>query len=168
MIIIFYRTIALSTINGWWTFGGALSYTVGGLITTQSNQTTLVYLVASAMLTLSCIYVVLVLPESFPEEKREELRRKRLARAEAELALGSSQRSSVLWYALTVLTLLFEPLKQLAPKRKWNGKYNWRLLYCAAHVLVAQIGSCYAPMVIIVYYTTKYSYNPAQVRGNRL
>ncbi|KAH7907390.1 MFS general substrate transporter [Hygrophoropsis aurantiaca] len=157
------RTIALSTINGWWTFGGALSYGVGGLITTQSNQSILVYLVATAMLMLSCIYVVLVLPESFPEEKREELRRKRLSHAEAEPVSGSGQRFSALWYALTALTLLFEPLKQLAPKRKWNGKYNLRLLYCAAHVFVTQIGSRYAPLAIIIYYTTKYSYNPAQI-----
>ncbi|KAH7909285.1 MFS general substrate transporter [Hygrophoropsis aurantiaca] len=156
------RTIALSTINGW-LLGGALSYTVGGLITTLSNRSILVYLVAIAMLTLSCIYIVLVLPESFPEEKREELRRIRLAQAEAELALGSSQRSSALWYALTALNLPFEPLKQLTPKRKWNGKYNLRLLYCAAHVLVTQIGSRYAPMGITIYYTAKYSYNPAQI-----
>ncbi|KAH7907385.1 hypothetical protein BJ138DRAFT_1116732 [Hygrophoropsis aurantiaca] len=138
------RTITLSTINSWWTLAEALSYGVGGLIMTQSNQSIPVYL------------------NLFPKKSAKELRRKRLAHAEAEPVSKSDQRFSALWYALTAVTLLFEPLKQLTPKRKWNVKYNFRLLYCAAHVFVTQIGSRYAPLAIIIYYTTKYSYNPAQ------
>ncbi|KAH7907386.1 MFS general substrate transporter [Hygrophoropsis aurantiaca] len=154
------RTIALSTINGWWTFGGAISYTLGGLITTKSNGSILVYLVAISMLSLSCIYIVFILPESFPEEKRAELRLQRSA--SKRVASEPRPRSPALWRAMTALTVAFEPIKKLSPQRKWNGKYNWRLVYCAAHVLITQIGSRYAPVALVIYYTTRYSYSPAQ------
>ncbi|KAH7909284.1 MFS general substrate transporter [Hygrophoropsis aurantiaca] len=155
------RTIALSTINGWWTFGGAISYTLGGLLTTKSDGSMLVYLVAIAMLALSCIYIVFILPESFPEEKRAELRLQRFASKRA--ASEPRPRSSALWRAMAALTIPFEPIKKLSPQRKWNGKYNWRLVYCAAHVLITQIGNRYAHIALVIYYTTRYSYSPAQV-----
>ncbi|KAH7924233.1 MFS general substrate transporter [Leucogyrophana mollusca] len=148
------RTAALSAISGWCALGGALSYTLGGLITTRSDEPILVYIVAAAMLAVSCLYVFTVLPESFPEEKRDELRRQRLAQSAAS--------SSHPHRYMVSLALIFEPLKQLIPGWKPDGGRSWRLAYCAVHVLITQIGSRYAPVAIVLYYTAKYAYTPAQ------
>ena len=169
------RTVALSTIYGWAQLGefvyltstpgftiscagGALSFSLGGLITTWFNNVTRVYIVSIVMHALICIYIVAVLPESFPRHKREELRRER----EAEAASASSR--SPFRKALASVATVFEPLKQLKPTRNHvTSRRNWRLVYCACYIFTVMIADGYATNSMLIYFTTHYKYGPAEV-----
>ena len=169
------RTVALSTIYGWAQLGefvyltstpgftiscagGALSFSLGGLITPWFNNVTRVYIVSIVMHALICIYIVAVLPESFPRHKREELRRER----EAEAASASSR--SPFRKALASVATVFEPLKQLKPTRNHvTGRRNWRLVYCACYIFTVMIADGYATNSMLIYFTTHYKYGPAEV-----
>ena len=136
--------------------GGAPSFTIGGLIATRSNITPVLYL-AGAIVLVMLLYIALVLPESFPAEKREALRLQRRTRQ-----TGGVLQSSTFFQKLLVP---FEPLKQLKPRRHHRtGKRNWRLVYCAMHIGIANIGDDYATIAVIVFLTTQHGYTPADVR----
>jgi hypothetical protein len=108
---------------------------------------------------MTFIYVSTFLPESFPKEKRDELRRQRLAQQNA--AANTWHKS--LNRLTSMIAVAFEPLKQLAPTRRADGRRNWRVAFCAIHIIIAMFASTYAPIALLLLYTTKFGYNPAQV-----
>ncbi|KAI0917118.1 hypothetical protein AcW1_007603 [Taiwanofungus camphoratus] len=155
------RTTALSGMSGWATLGGAISFTVGGMITTRMDNVVPVYGVAGAMLAAAWAYVYFILPESFPREKREELRRQRLAQAQEAASADTQQQKGQ--RVLAALAVPLEPLKQLRPSHNpVTRRRNWRLLYCAVHAFFAEVGGSYSVLSIITFLTTRYNYTPAE------
>jgi hypothetical protein len=152
------RTPVLSAINGWATLGQAFSFAIGGLVTTQTDDPLIVYYISIFVLGAIFVYVLAFLPESFPEEKRDELRRRRLAQQNVE----TSARRNLSSRLISTIAIAFEPLKQLIPARKADGRKNWRVVYCAIHITIAMLASSYVPASLLLLYTTKYSYNAAQ------
>jgi hypothetical protein len=118
-----------------------------------------VYYISIFVLGAIFVYVLAFLPESFPEEKRDELRRQRLAQQNVD----ASARQNLSSRLISTIAIAFEPLKQLIPVRKADGRKNWRVVYCAIHITIAMLASSYAPASLLLLYTTKYSYNAAQV-----
>ncbi|KAJ3509497.1 hypothetical protein NLJ89_g5196 [Agrocybe chaxingu] len=138
------RTAALSRIAGWSSLGGALSLSLGGTITTQTGSMIAVYVVGVSFLVVICLYIIFVLPESFPTSKREELQRQRVDGGHG-------------------IKVVFEPLKRLVPTYDADvGRYNNRLLYCAIHIFLVSLADSYAVVGMILYFTTQYKYTPAQ------
>ncbi|OJA14174.1 hypothetical protein AZE42_11035 [Rhizopogon vesiculosus] len=154
------RTPNLSVINGWATLGQAISFAIGGLITTKTNDPLIVYYISVAILGMTFIYVSAFLPESFPKEKRDALRRQQLARQNVD----ASARQSSLNRLISMIAVPFEPLKQLAPTRRADGRRNWRVAFCAIHIIIATLADAVAPIALLLLYVTKYGYNPAQTR----
>ncbi|KAG2350032.1 MFS general substrate transporter [Suillus weaverae] len=152
------RTPVLSAINGWATLGQAVSFAIGGLVTTKTDDPLIVYYISISVLGAIFVYVLAFLPESFPEEKRDELRRQRLAQQNVEANTRRNLSSRI----ISTIAIAFEPLKQLVPARKADGRKNWRVVYCAIHVIIAMLADSYSPAALLLLYTTKYSYNPAQ------
>jgi hypothetical protein len=140
-----------------WSSGAALSFSFGGSITTQSHSTLTVYLVSSVIIALACIYIALVLPESFPISKRDELRSRR---EEETLTAPLSWTKKM----QSFLAIIFEPLQQLKPTyNPSTGKQNWRLVYCAIHGFIVAVADGYAVLAMILFFTTQYQYTPAGV-----
>lgn len=140
-----------------WSSGASLSFLLGGSITTQSHSTLTVYLVSLMIIALTCIYIALVLPESFPISKRDELR----CRREEETL--NAPRSWARRMQLS-LAIIFEPLRQLKPTyNPSTGKQNWRLVYCAVHAFIVAVADSYAVLAMILFFTTQYQYSPAEV-----
>ncbi|KAH7922162.1 MFS general substrate transporter [Leucogyrophana mollusca] len=152
------RTAALSTIAGWSSLGGALSFTAGGVISTSANDTLIVYIITGALLATACLYIALVLPESFPEAKQDELRRQR-----ALATVDAGTPGGTLYRLASYFSIVFEPLKLLKPTTNpHNGRRNWRLVYCAIHVFIATLGDGYLTVGMILYFTTQYNYTSAE------
>ncbi|KAJ6629315.1 MFS general substrate transporter [Mycena sp. CBHHK59/15] len=150
------RTAALSSLWGWSTLGSALSFTAGGAITTRSNQDLPVYYTAGAIWIALWAYIWLFVPESFPKHKRQALRCQ-LA-AEAETFQGSGRN-----HVLRKIGPIFEPLHQLKPSRDpETGARNWRLVYCAIHVFLVDLGGSYGTTALIVYLTAVQKYTPQE------
>ena len=172
------RTAALSKVAGWSTLGGllvfsylflavfvdinnfpggAISFSLGGSITTQFNSTVTVYLVSTLALTLLCIYISIMLPESFPIAKRVELLRQRITRPESQSWIENMTSS---------LAVVFEPLKLLKPTYDPSkGRWNKRLVFCAIHIFIVTVADGYAVISMILYFTTYHKYTPAKVCG---
>jgi MFS family permease len=152
------RTSILSVIDGWAALGQTVSFGIGGLVTTKTNDPLIVYYISNFLLVATFVYVLAFLPESFPEESRNELRRQRLAQQNVE----ASARRNLLSRLISTITIAFEPLRQLVPGRKADGRRNWRVFYCAIHVTIAMLAESYAPAALLLLYITKYNYDPAQ------
>ncbi|KAH7885072.1 MFS general substrate transporter [Phlebopus sp. FC_14] len=131
-------------------FGATISFALGGLITTKTNNPLIVYYLSCLLFVATFLYVFFFLPESFPKEKRDELRRRRLA----ETADGHQPPTSSL--------LFFEPLKVLIPSYRPDGGRNWRLVWCAVHIFIVMTATTYAGMGFVVLVTTKYHLTPVQ------
>ncbi|KAJ6602800.1 MFS general substrate transporter [Mycena vulgaris] len=153
------RTAALSALWGWASLGGALSFTIGGTITTRADNARPVYFVAGVIWTSALIYIWTFLPESFPKARREELRRQREDQARAAALANPGNKKPSAFAAK--MTIILEPLQQLKPRRDpVTGKSNWRLIYCAIHIFFAEIGGTYIVSALIVYLTTQFNYTP--------
>ncbi|KAF8218225.1 MFS general substrate transporter [Mycena galopus ATCC 62051] len=147
------RTAALSSLWGCSTLGSALSFAIGGAITTRSGQDLPVYYVAAAIWIVLFAYISLLIPESFPKHKRDELRR----------ALVSAQGSSSESWLWNAIRPVLEPLRQLKPTRNpETGTRNWRLVLCAIHILLVDLGYAYGSTAFIVYLTAVYRYTPQE------
>ena len=129
--------------------GTCISFTLGGSITTETGNPLIVFYIAAAILVATFIYVISVLPESFPEEKRNALS---LMRTES-----SGERDS------TTSLLVFEPLKMIMPTRNSDGTRNWRFAWCAIHIFVFVIANSYSSRAWLVLATSKYHLSPADV-----
>ncbi|KAF7324877.1 MFS general substrate transporter [Mycena kentingensis (nom. inval.)] len=139
------RTTALSSLWGWSTLGSALSFTIGGTITTSSERDLPVYYVSASIWVALLFYVALLLPESFPKHKRDE-----------ERAQGAADSKGK-------LQLLLEPLSRLAPTRDAEtGRREWRLAICAMHVLLVDLGGAYGATALILYLTGVERYTPQE------
>ncbi|KAJ7119582.1 MFS general substrate transporter [Mycena epipterygia] len=148
------RTAALSSLAGWSALGSALSFSVGGTITTRSGNVLAVYFIAGALWAIGLLYVWLVLPESFPKAKREELRLQRVHQREQQIRPG---------WRLPSPTGFLEPLKHLKSARDpRTGRRNWRLVICAVHMFFAGLGGGYAVPSLITIVTSLYHYTPAE------
>ncbi|KAG1865147.1 MFS general substrate transporter [Suillus tomentosus] len=152
------RTPVLSAINGWAILGQSVSFAIGGLVTTKTNNPLIVYYISISVLGAIFVYVLAFLPESLPKEKRDELRRQRLAQQNVE-ASGRRNLSSRL---ISMVAIAFEPLKQLVPARKEDGRRNLRVVYCAIHIIIATLADSYSAVALTLLYTTKYKYDSAQ------
>ncbi|KAF7368868.1 MFS general substrate transporter [Mycena venus] len=149
------RTAALSSLWGWSTLGSALSFTIGGTITTRSDQDLPVYYVACAIWIALYVYIYLLVPESFPKYKRDELRRARTLAAQ-ELPPRSWLRSKV--------QPILEPLVHIKPTlNPETGARNWRMVLCAVHVFFVDLGEGYGPTALIVYLTAVQRYTPQEM-----
>lgn len=136
--------------------GGAIALSLGGIITTQSDSVVIVYLVSTIALASLCIYISILLPESFPIAKRVELQRQR----------NELPPESQTWFETLTspLAVVFEPLKQLKPSYDPSkGRRNWRLVFCAIHVFVVTVADGYAALAMVLYFATHYNYTPAKV-----
>ncbi|KAJ6632590.1 MFS general substrate transporter [Mycena sp. CBHHK59/15] len=146
------RTSALSSLSGWSALGSTLSFTLGGTITTRGGNLLAVYYIAGAIWAAALLYVWLVLPESFPKGKREDLRLQR------EQDSSRNARSSVLR-----LPAFLAPLKHLKPARDpRTGRRNWRLVICAVHIFFAGLGGGFAVASLLTIITSLYHYTPAE------
>ncbi|KAG2106743.1 MFS general substrate transporter [Suillus discolor] len=152
------RSPVLSAINGWAILGQSVSFAIGGLVTTKTNNPLIVYYICIFVLGAIFVYVLAFLPESLPKEKRDELRRQRLAQQNVEASAHRSLSSRL----ISTVAIAFEPLKQLVPARKEDGRRNWRVVYCAIHILIAMVAVSYTPVALTLLYTTKYKYDSAQ------
>ncbi|KAG8214857.1 MFS general substrate transporter [Butyriboletus roseoflavus] len=141
------RTTALSKIGGWGALGTCISFALGGSITTKTGNPLIVFYMAAAILVATFTYVISVLPESFPEEKRNALS---LMRPEP-----SVERLS------TAPLYIFKPLKMFIPTRKLDGTRNWRLVWCAVHTFVFVVANAYSPAAWLILFTSKYHLTPA-------
>nr|GAT53110.1 tetracycline-efflux [Mycena chlorophos] len=138
------RTATLSSLWGWSTLGSALSFAIGGTITTTSDKDLPVYFVSGTIWVVLFLYIILLLPESFPKYKRDQ----ELAAATNSGGLGS----------------LLEPLVQLLPRRDPEaGVKQWRLAICALHVLLVDLGGAYSITALIVYLTGVERYTPQEM-----
>ncbi|KAF8840624.1 hypothetical protein BDN67DRAFT_1011356 [Paxillus ammoniavirescens] len=102
-------------------------------------------------------YVTFVLPESFPKGRGDGLRRlerERRDNGSATTTRGSGSTSAFL--------VVLEPLKSLEPRRKSDGARNWRLVWCAVHILVIAIANIYVVPAWFVIITTNYYFTPGQ------
>lgn len=140
--------------------GGALAYTIGGYITTQIHNDTTVYLISLLMLAITVVFTAFLLPESFPAEKRDLLRLERLAQTSSV-----PDRPSFAQRLKASTAIILEPLELLRPTiNPWTGKKNWRLVWCTAHIMVVTLADAYAFPAVMLFFSTKYKYTPAQVR----
>ncbi|KAJ7248268.1 major facilitator superfamily domain-containing protein [Mycena haematopus] len=147
------RTATLSSLWGWSTLGSALSFTIGGTITTGSGQDLPVYFVAASIWIALFAYIYLLVPESFPKHKRDELRR----------ALASTTQGPAKIWLRSLVQPILEPLNQLKPIRNPDtGKQSWRLVLCAIHVLLVDVGGAYGATALIVYLTAVQRYTPQE------
>ena len=103
------------------------------------------------MFIFAFIYVLSVLPESFPEEKRNALSRMR-----TDSSIHPTTRLASFFH-------IFEPLKMLVPTRTLGGARNWRLTWCAVHTFVFMTANHYAPTAWLVLATSIYHLTPADV-----
>ncbi|KZT23870.1 MFS general substrate transporter [Neolentinus lepideus HHB14362 ss-1] len=156
------RTATISKLNGWSVFGGAISFTVGGAITTRFHNVLVVYYLSAAMFASIWVYVFLLIPESFSKEKRDELRRQRKAKAqEAEVSVAGSRLDKAKHYLIR--TVVPEPLKEFKPTRNpVTGKRNWRLFYCAVHIIFTQLADAYGAVSMVLFLTAKHNYEPSE------
>ncbi|KAJ7280246.1 MFS general substrate transporter [Mycena rebaudengoi] len=149
------RTSTLSSLTGWSALGSALSFTIGGMITTRGGKALVVYYIACGLWTTAIFYVWVILAESFPKDKREELRLRRAR--EAEQAGRTGRR------VLSLLIGFLEPLKHLKAERDpHTGRRNWRLVICAVHMFLAGLGAGYASASLITIVTQLYHYTPEE------
>ena len=111
---------------------------------------------AAAIYVATFIYVVSVLPESFPKEKRDAL--SNMYSEPSTDGPPAATRSASL--------LIFEPLKVLIPTRRLDGTLNWRLAWCATHTFVYITAGAYTSAGWLVLATSKYHLTPADVSAN--
>ncbi|KAG9315482.1 major facilitator superfamily domain-containing protein [Chiua virens] len=149
------RTAALSRISGWGTLGTCISFFFGGSITMKTGNPLIVFYIAAALFAATFIYVVSVLPESFPKEKRVALSQ---MRQDSESVSG--ELSSVT--LLSSFSLIFEPLKMLVPIRRLDGTRNWRLAWCGLHTLLFTTSFIYTAIGWLVIATSVHHLTPAQ------
>ncbi|KAF9261434.1 MFS general substrate transporter [Marasmius fiardii PR-910] len=154
------RTAALSAMNGWATLGDAVSFSVGGNITTHTHRALPVYYVAASIHALNLLYIIFLVPESFAKEKRDDLERERIEEASRRKAIVS--QLPVRKRLLYRLSEYLGPLKLLKPSiDKRTGRRNWRLFICAVHVFLVMLGAGYATMAMMTLLTSIYNYKPA-------
>ncbi|KAJ7038576.1 MFS general substrate transporter [Mycena alexandri] len=152
------RTTALSSLAGWSALGSVLSFSAGGTITTRTGNLLAVYFIAGALWIVGLLYVWLLLPESFPKAKREELRLQRQVQNERD-----APRRGALRRLLARPAAVLAPLKHLAPARDpGTGKRNWRLFLCAVHMFFAGLGGGYAVASLVTIVTSLYQYTPRE------
>lgn len=135
--------------------GASIPLALGGSITTKTGNPLIVYYIAAAMFISAFIYVGFALPESFPEEKRNALSRMRQQPSTHHIITR-----------LASFFRVFEPLKLLVPVRTTSGTRNWRLTWCALHMLVFVTAGSYASSAWLVLATSKYHFTPADVSNS--
>lgn len=111
------------------------------------------------MLAVIVVFTALFLPESFPAEKRELLRLERIAETSS-----IAERPSWIQKLKASTAIILEPLELLKPTiNPRTGKQNWRLVWCTAHIVVVTLADAYALPAMMLFFSTKYKYTPAQV-----
>ncbi|PPQ83222.1 Psilocybin Transporter (PsiT) [Psilocybe cyanescens] len=137
--------------------GGALAYSIGGFITTYSHSDSIVYVISFVVVGLVLTFTAFVLPESFSAERRELLRLKRLAET-------PTVSHTLVQKVKAIAAVALEPLELLKPTyNPLTGKPNRRLVYCSVHTFIVTVADAYAAPAMLIFFTTQYSYTPAQV-----
>ncbi|KIK58154.1 hypothetical protein GYMLUDRAFT_246195 [Collybiopsis luxurians FD-317 M1] len=146
------RSSLLSTVYGWGLLGGAIAFGLGGVITTKTHNVLPVFRSAAILNALNLLFTCFFLPESFPKEKRDELRRR--ASEETQYHRKGSIRQLV-----SKLGAAFAPMKMLKPVyNEQTGRRNWRLVWCALYILLVEIGGNYTPTAAVIYLTARFNY----------
>ncbi|KAF4612066.1 hypothetical protein D9613_003886 [Agrocybe pediades] len=159
------RTVSLSQVAGWGAFGGTLSTAVGGSITSYAHNTKTVYAVSIACMMFLVLYTFLMVPETFPVEKREQLRLERLENSRSGESNAQNSGSIRSWLSRMRKSVMvaFESFEVLKPTyNPESGSKNWRLIYCAIHIFVVTLADGYVMQAALIYFSTQYMYNPAQ------
>ncbi|KAJ7471186.1 MFS general substrate transporter [Mycena galericulata] len=132
------RTGALSSLWGWSTLGKTNTHLSNFLFTKNRLRP-----LAGAIWVALFVYIYLIVPESFPKHKRDELREL----TAAKVLPGRS-------WLRRMLQPVLEPIAQLKPVRNAEtGIRSWRLVLCAVHVFLADLGGGYGATALIVYLT---------------
>ncbi|KAH9841439.1 MFS general substrate transporter [Rhodofomes roseus] len=153
------RTAALSRISGFATLGGALSFMVGGAITTHFNDAAPVYYVALTLQCANFLYVGALIPETHQKVHAEEATHP----VAEDDAPSKNVAIAALQYCRSITVAAVLPLKTLSPTRDHiTGKLNLRLLWCAIHAFISGLGDGYVMPALMVYLTTKYDYSPTE------
>ena len=134
--------------------GASISLALGGSITTKTGNPLIVFYIAVAIMTSTFIYVVFVLPETFPEDKR-----KPVSCMRSESPVDKIPKAT----GLSSIFLVFEPLKMLIPTRSLGKNHNWRLTWCAAHSFVFVTAHPHSSSAWFVLITSKFHLTPADV-----
>ncbi|KAF9068291.1 major facilitator superfamily domain-containing protein [Rhodocollybia butyracea] len=152
------RSSFISMMYGWMTVGGALAFAVGGALTLGTQSILPVFRAAAVFNLLAFLFALLFLPESFTIEKRAELRRR------AESAESRNLRKGFLKRLVLKSKAAVAPFNNLKPVyNERTGRHNWRTFVCALHLLLVETGANYAPTIMIIYLTAKYSYKPDEM-----
>ncbi|KAF5373538.1 hypothetical protein D9758_000903 [Tetrapyrgos nigripes] len=141
------RTSTLSSILGWTVTGGAIAFSIGGTLTSRSHNALLVFWVSLTIMFLNFLFVLFIVPESFSKDRRIELRRER-EEQQAKRASNSRRLDSALG-----------PFQQLKPTiNSQTGRRNWRLVLCAVHGFLTELGTSAAVTNMVTYVTAIYDY----------
>ncbi|KAG8728775.1 hypothetical protein FRC10_004583, partial [Ceratobasidium sp. 414] len=156
----------LSILEGSIHFGLAISYALGGVITTRSGSLTTVFWVQMAISATILLYIILAIPETFGRDKRAA----RAAEVAAEQARGRRlrrpslmSRSSSLERVRDTTSAFARPFGLIWPRRDLTtGKRNKRLLLLSAAMFFASIGATYVGPAWMVFVTNRFHATPEQ------
>lgn len=128
--------------------GGCIPLALGGSITTHTGNPFIVFYISAAIFIATFIYVVFVLPETLPEEKR--------TTSFSELSIHPTTTPFASSH-------IFKPLEMLVPTRSTGGSRNWRLTWCAAHSFLFTVTYPFSSSAWLVLVTSKFNLTPADV-----
>ncbi|KAG8715046.1 hypothetical protein FRC09_016977 [Ceratobasidium sp. 395] len=156
----------LSVLEGSIYLGLAISYTLGGVITTRAGNLTTVFWVQAAVCATILLYIVVTIPETFGRDKRaaraaevaaEQARR----RGPVRPSLGT--RSSSLERVRDTTSAFARPFRLIWPRRNpVTGKRNIRLLLLSIAMFSALVGAAYVGPAWLVFATNRFHATPAQ------
>ena len=134
--------------------GNCIPLVLGGSITTTTGNPLVVFYIAAAIFTFISIYVVSVLPETFPEDERNTV-----SCMHSEPSVNGVPKTT----RLSSILLVFQPLKMLVPTRSLGKNHNWRLTWFAVHSFVFVTAHHNSSSAWFVLMTSKFHLTPADV-----
>ncbi|KIJ54075.1 hypothetical protein M422DRAFT_25042 [Sphaerobolus stellatus SS14] len=150
------RTAFLSILAGWGVLGISPSFLLGGVLSSYFKDVSLVFYTSAVSMALAFVYVLFLIPESFPKSKRDLIKRQR----EDE---RSRRRRNPLMKLLSNLVTPFESLRLLKPIRNPStGRKSYRLVWCGLHAFVAGVGEIYTTAIVLIYLITERKFSPAE------
>ncbi|KAG9120797.1 hypothetical protein FRC07_003564, partial [Ceratobasidium sp. 392] len=156
----------LSILEGSIYFGLAISYTLGGVITTRAGNLTTVFWVQAAICATILLYIIIAIPETFGRDKRaaratEVAAERSRRRGAARPSLGT--RSSSLERIRDTTSTFARPFGLIWPRRDpVTGKRNKRLFLLSLAIISAVVGARYVGPAWLVFATNRFHATPAQ------
>ncbi|KIJ48459.1 hypothetical protein M422DRAFT_247796 [Sphaerobolus stellatus SS14] len=145
------RTVSLSKLTGWGLLGISPSFLLGRFLSPYFKDVSLVLSTSAGCMAIAFVYVLFLIPESFPKSKRDLIKRQR----EEELSLRCQ---NPLMKLLSNLLIPFESLRLLKPIHNAStGRKSYRLVWCGLHAFIVGFGEVSADFIVIFYLFTKFS-----------